>query len=199
MNEEVIFSDFITSIDLNAPLDYLEVEVGLMVQEHPSASKSNIGGYQSPDFGYLSPHKCKYHTFNALQDTCIASAQEYISNKYHKMISREMFSWWCNVNHVGHFNQIHHHLRTDLVGIFYITVPDDSGQLILIRNDGSQYTGLFAQENEYHIKPKAGTLYLFPGHIWHYVEPNLTNDKRISVSFNMYTTDSQSMLNKLPH
>ena len=198
MDEQIIFTDFVTSIDIDVQLSYLKLETRLMQQEHEVASKSNIGGYQSPDFGYLSPHKCEYHTFNELKDKCIASAQEYISNKYHKMISGKMFSWWCNVNAIGHFNQIHNHLRTDLVGVFYIKVPDNSGKLILIRNDGSQYTDMTQQENEYHISPVAGKLYLFPGHIWHYVEPNPINDDRISVSFNMYTTHSESMLNKLP-
>ena len=198
MDEKIIFTDFVTSIDIDIQLSYLQLETGLMQHEHKAASKSNIGGYQSPDFGYLSPHMCTYHTFNELQDKCIASAQEYISNKYHKMISGKMFSWWCNVNEMGHFNQVHHHLRTDLVGVFYIKVPDNSGKLILIRNDGSQYTAMMSSETEYHIQPVAGKLYLFPGHIWHYVEPNPTNEQRMSVSFNMYTTDSESMLNKLP-
>ena len=37
---------------------------------------------------------------------------------------------------------------------------------------------------ECHIAPVEGRIIIFPFHLWHSVEPNLSNDIRISVSFN---------------
>ena len=37
---------------------------------------------------------------------------------------------------------------------------------------------------ECHIDPKPGRLIMFPASMWHKVDPNNSNDIRISVSFN---------------
>ena len=35
-----------------------------------------------------------------------------------------------------------------------------------------------------HLEPKEGRIIMFPFYLWHSVEPNLSDDIRISVSFN---------------
>jgi uncharacterized protein (TIGR02466 family) len=37
---------------------------------------------------------------------------------------------------------------------------------------------------EVHLEPKEGRIIMFPAWLWHGVEPNESNDIRISVSFN---------------
>ena len=37
---------------------------------------------------------------------------------------------------------------------------------------------------EIHLEPKEGRILMFPAWLWHCVEPNESNDIRISVSFN---------------
>ena len=37
---------------------------------------------------------------------------------------------------------------------------------------------------ECHLEPKEGRIIMFPFYLWHSVEPNLSDDIRISVSFN---------------
>ena len=195
--EQEIFSDFVASTDIDISLDMLEVELILMQKDYKSTLKSNIGGYQSPDFGSFSVDS-PYETFNSLRSKCIDASHEYIVNKLGKSISKDMYSWWCNINHVGDCNRIHHHGRTDLVGVFYIKSERNSGSLMLTRNDGASYTMMMHEDGQFQIKPTSGRLYLFPGHIWHHVGRNSSGVDRISVSFNMYTALSESMLNRLP-
>ena len=69
-----------------------------------------------------------------------------------------------------------------------------------MRNDGScysqLYTDLFVNDSNaslHHstirINPEQGRLYIFPGHLWHYVEKRdriVDDTRRMSFSFNFY-------------
>ena len=109
--------------------------------------------------------------------------------------------WWTNVNRNYDWNTLHHHARADVVGVYYPKCDKDSSYLTLMRNDGScyahLYTDLWDEEGKnaslHHstirITPEQGRLYLFPGHIWHYVEKRdriVDNTRRMSFSFNFY-------------
>ncbi len=179
--EEDIFSDFIASDGIDISLDELISEISEMKEEYPTVNKTNVGGYQSPNFD----KECPYKKFNELRSACISCAQQYMISRYNTLVSSTKYDWWCNINHYGHFNQIHHHKKTDLIGLFYIKTPSNSGTLRLIRNDGSSYTNLY-KNTEYRLIPEEGRCYLFPGHLWHMVEPHGSDEERISVSFNMY-------------
>lgn len=188
MLEQDIFSDFIASEILDVDQKLLEEELETIKENFPSTNRSNIGGYQSPLFGSLGiavPYP--YQQFDNLRTSVINFAQDYCSSKLNAMISPTEFCWWLNSNFYGHFNQIHNHKRCDLVGLYYLKAPPKSGELILVRNDGSAYTELF-KYNEYHLAPEEGRLYLFPGHLWHLVMPHESDEERVSVSFNLYAS-----------
>ena len=85
---------------------------------------------------------------------------------------------------------MHSHGRADLIGIYYVTIPPNSGDLVLLRNDGSQYCSLYENRNdmlECVIEPEVGRLYILPGHLWHYVTGSNSDKDRISISFNIFT------------
>lgn len=116
------------------------------------------------------------------------------------IINPEKTVWWTNVNRNYDWNAIHNHARADVVGVYYPKCDKDSSYLTLMRNDGSTYsqlyTDLFANEMNaslHHsvikIQPEQGRLYIFPGHIWHYVEKRdriVDDTRRMSFSFNFY-------------
>ena len=191
--EEQIFSDFIASDEIDISLDGLISEVSEMKNKYPSHNRTNVGGYQSPTFGsYIvrGENTCIEEDntlvdFIKLKEIVIDFAQDYMVARNNILITSSTYNWWLNCNHYGHFNQIHTHRKTDLVGLFYIKTPPNSGKLKLIRNDGSQYSAIY-RNTEYHLTPEEGRCYLFPGHLWHMVEPHGSDEERISVSFNMY-------------
>ena len=44
---------------------------------------------------------------------------DFLDLKGPVLITSSTYNWWLNCNHYGHFNQIHTHRKTDLVGLFY--------------------------------------------------------------------------------
>jgi uncharacterized protein (TIGR02466 family) len=86
----------------------------------------------------------------------------------------------------------HHHLGLDLVGIYYVQVPENSGELLLYETRGS-VNNIWEDPHVtadsmgrtgrvcYRFKPSAGKLIMFPSYLFHSVETNLSNDMRISI------------------
>jgi len=116
------------------------------------------------------------------------------------IIKPEKTVWWANINRNYDWNSIHNHARADVVGVYYPKCDKDSSMLTVMRNDGScysqLYTDLYVNDSNaslHHsvikIKPEQGRLYIFPGHLWHYVEKRdriVDDTKRMSFSFNFY-------------
>ena len=109
-------------------------------------------------------------------------------------------SYWINVNKRDNYNAFHSHPGAVLAGVVYLQVSENSGDIVFIHpnmhavfeesqmygenNELSQYT-------ELHVQPKTGLCCIFPAHLMHAVEPNRTDDDRISVSFNLIVRSSQ--------
>ena len=144
--------------------DYVEYIID-MCKNQESAKKSNFGGWQShedlhKEAIFLELNK----SINSICDTCIAGS--YIQDM------------WANVNFYKDFNGQHIHDGV-LSGVFYLSVPKNSGNLILV---DPRPVGIL--KNNFSIKPEPLALVLFPSWLEHYVEPNLSNEPRISISFN---------------
>ena len=96
---------------------------------------------------------------------------------------------------VNNFNYAHTHGGSNISGIYYLSVPGDSGKLLFNNPDKTIqnltfFDGPFKSFNEYNstqfeIIPKENLLVLFPSHIEHYVEPNKSDEPRISIAFNI--------------
>lgn len=94
--------------------------------------------------------------------------------------------WWANINGKGHFNAPHTHGESKYTAVYYPQVPRDPGKLILMRTDAA--CPIFSDEQQdFRITPSAGRVYLFPGHLIHFVMPSGTDEKeRISIAINLY-------------
>lgn len=147
----------------------------------PSVSKSNFIGWQSHDYMHLEP------IFATLCDKILQVANSEILQDY-SHISSERFkidSLWINVNPPGAFNMAHIH-GCELSGAFYVSVPQNSGRFVAIdpRQRVSMSTHRIREQN-FPVQPTEGTCIIFPSWLEHYVEPNRSNEPRISVSFNL--------------
>jgi uncharacterized protein (TIGR02466 family) len=88
---------------------------------------------------------------------------------------------------------MHNHPKANLSGVYYIEVPNNSGNLIfqnhnLLANGINNNYNFFDNPNFYTyftIMPKKYDLILFPAELLHFVTPNISNKKRISVAFNL--------------
>jgi len=155
---------------------------------------SNVGGFQS-----LSVDQKDSLAFRFWSEI-LNPVQQFIS--LHTPVfnyDTNLHSLWYNVNRKNHFNFLHNHPdRCFVSGIYYLKVPKDihnAGDISFEGPDELQkwipfYQGPFAQHNEfnsnsYYIKPNEGLLILFPSHLRHRVYPNLTDEPRISIAFNV--------------
>ena len=100
---------------------------------------------------------------------------------------------WANINYPGGYNRPHVHPNCLFSGVYYVKSQPGAGQLVVndprpgiqtmmpIRKSGQPPQHLW---REAHLDPIPGRIIMFPAWLWHCVEPNKTNDIRISVSFN---------------
>tara|TARA_B100000131_G_scaffold268871_1_gene267974 strand:- start:99 stop:650 length:552 start_codon:yes stop_codon:yes gene_type:complete len=99
---------------------------------------------------------------------------------------------WVNVNGEGHSNNKHSHFTSDILisGVYYVKVPEDSGNIRFYDPRGELIHKTLDWEYyhnyQYHyIKPKEGQMIFFPCWLEHDVEPNQSNDERVSIAFNV--------------
>ena len=105
----------------------------------------------------------------------------------------KMGNMWANINPPGAMNRPHLHPNSHFSGVYYIKAPKNSGNIVFNdpkpgahmvmprRKPGKPPSHLW---KEVHVDPLEGRIVMFPSWLWHGVEPNESNDIRISVSFN---------------
>lgn len=149
--------------------DYIDAILELEKTE-PSVKKSNFGGYQTHD---------NLHKIPVFREF-LSSLEMIASNCLnHKAIVSEM---WGNINYKHCYNGAHTHGGA-LSGVFYLRVPQNSGRLMLC-NPAVRSDGQFLRSPNYPIVPEPLACIMFPNWVEHYVEPNLNDEPRISLSFN---------------
>ena len=84
---------------------------------------------------------------------------------------------WCNIYNRNGYMDPHNHYESPYVGTFYLT---DSPAKISFYHP-SQYR----PNDRYKVIPTPGKLIIWPGWLAHQVEPNFSDDIRISISFKL--------------
>jgi len=181
-----IFKQAIYSFKLNLDLE----EINNFCFDYEVKNKgrilSNYGGFQSNSLDFNIP------TINKLTNL-IFNNLHYVSKKYFKLNkSLIISSIWFNINRNKDYNDKHTHPNSLLSGVFYSKIPPDSGD---IKFFNSEEAGIFfanmdvTEYNQYNsssyiLKPEVSFLHIFPSFLNHCVTPNLSNEERISFSFN---------------
>ena len=180
-----IFSNFLCQENFNINCKPMIEEIIKHKKNNKTIIKSNYGGWQSDSF--LQENKPFDKLFNLI-DKCVNEVQQKL--QYEKKI--KLHNYWFNVNSYGSFNRPHSHTGGFLSGVFYLSVPKNSGNIVFINPVGAgldftfRGVNIFNQYNSgtYHSYPKDRLCLLFSSHLFHYVEPNMNKKERISLSFN---------------
>lgn len=98
---------------------------------------------------------------------------------------------WANVNPKYASNKIHDHANCLFSGVYYVQTPPNCGHLMFYdpRSARTFYKPSVQDFTAYtadaiaHV-PEAGLLLIFPSWLRHGVEPNLSDEDRVSISFN---------------
>ena len=143
---------------------------------------SNYGGWQSQSFNKINKN------FESLFDNINASVK-----KIEKQLNLEkklfLHNYWCSVNNFGSFNKPHEHHGAVISGVYYVSIPKNSGDIVFMNQNRDMVYQPIKQYNKYNssvwtTEPKENLCLLFPSYLMHYVEPNLSKEERISISFN---------------
>jgi uncharacterized protein (TIGR02466 family) len=152
---------------------------------------SNVGGFQTNNFT-----ENNFKNKNIFNDLFIEPVSYFLSSfKIKKQFKINNFNFWINKNYPKTYNIAHAHGNNKISGIYYLEVPPQSGSLVFQNGDNIKLNSndIFDDPNFYplyRIFPKKFDLFLFFSETIHYVEPNFSNEDRISVAFNIDITNN---------
>jgi len=164
---------------------YLETEILKMKSEDKGLQRTNIKGWHSTD------NMSTKEEYKPLVED-LYKAQRMIYKEENYVSEPVLGNMWANVNPSGAFNMPHMHPNSLWSGVYYIKTPENCGSLKI---EDPRFASLMSMPNrkepwpahcarEVSYEPVAGRLLMFPSYLMHRVEPNKSDDIRISVSFN---------------
>tara|TARA_R110000796_G_scaffold26821_2_gene74114 strand:- start:58 stop:645 length:588 start_codon:yes stop_codon:yes gene_type:complete len=187
MKQELHFAVAVYSFDIgNVEFNkYLETEILKWQSEDKGMHRTNIKGWHSND---------NMHTREEYKPLVedLYRAQRIIYEEEDYVSEPVLGNMWANVNPSGASNMPHMHPNSLWSGVYYIKTPENCGSLKI---EDPRFASLMSMPNrkepwpkhcvrEIAYEPVAGRLLMFPSYLMHRVEPNKSNDIRISISFN---------------
>ena len=149
-------------------------------------SKTNYKGWHSTTSMHTKPE------YQQLVTELLRMQKEIYDNEHIDRHAR-LGNMWANINPTDGMNQPHIHPNSLFSGVYYVKSQPNAGRLKIYdprpgvqfimptRKPGNPGRDMWRDAN---IEPVVGRIIMFPAWLWHSVEPNKSNDLRISVSFN---------------
>jgi uncharacterized protein (TIGR02466 family) len=191
--------------DAMALNDELRRAIGERVRTHPSAHKSNMGGWQSSwdmdRWGGPAAIKLLAYARN-LANRMTTDPQGVPGRGPYP--GHFAVTWignmWANVNRGGHGNEYHSHPGSYWSGVYYVDdggiaadpslggeleFLDPRGPVPLMNAPHLRIAGNLSAGSTERVRPQAGRLVMFPAWVMHQVRPYHGNAERISIAFNL--------------
>lgn len=107
---------------------------------------------------------------------------------------------WANINRLGDYHDPHNHPHAYLSGTYYLKMPTEAAKkrhradvrpgCITFYDPRTGFNMSSIKDDpyvdpEFTVKPEAGLLMMWPAALMHFVHPNLSDETRISLSFNI--------------
>jgi len=174
MIKEQFFPTIIYAKDVELDNQMLANEIIMWSKKNPGVKKTNMNGWHSETNMHTFPQ------FKPLIDELFLMQYEIYKEE-----------WLDREPRLG--NMPHVHPNCLFSGVYYVKSQSKAGSLVVndprpgiqtmmpTRIKGRPPKHLW---REAHIEPLVGRIIMFPSWLWHCVEPNQSNDIRISVSFN---------------
>jgi len=162
----------------------------LRQQQGETTHYSNYGGWHSKQLtGYIPALNELFHNVNLRLE-----ALHKVFN-FRDDIKLNIDNCWVNINGKGHVNNPHTHRGWTFSGVYYVTGHDNCGDLVL-EHPSQQFPYHYAEQpfkessiersmSNVYYKPEPCKLIIVPSWIKHYVLPNLTDQDRISIAFDV--------------
>ena len=148
------------------------------------AVKSNQGGWQSKRIESLD-------SFLPLIERITSSANAFADHLSLKEL--KLSNIWININGYKDYNFLHDHPSAVISGVYYVKVPENGGNiefyhphLPAVTRDWADALKDYKMNNSpvWWYTSSDNMLFLFPSWLQHQVQPNMSHEDRISISFN---------------
>ncbi|MBT3777894.1 MAG: hypothetical protein HOF83_07615 [Pelagibacteraceae bacterium] len=170
-------------------IDLLKYIYDLRKKDPKGIKRSNMLGWHSNniDITKSQPHQ---NFFNKISSNLAQVAKDMSWNKtrHHYKITNT----WAIINPPLACNQSHIHSNNLISAAYYVKFPKNGGRFIA---EDPRETSLYyhpvcdkvnsLNEQNVAIEPKTGLLVMFPSYVKHWVEPNLSKEDRVIISFNI--------------
>ena len=166
--------------------EQLEKDILNWYNNDKGISRTNISGWHSTTDMH---EKIEYKSLvNSLYE-----AQNKIYIEEHLDSEAFLGNMWANINPKGAMNRSHIHPNSLWSGVYYVKAPKNCGHLKI---DDPRSIALMSRPRlkniehptrlwrEASFEAIAGRLIMFPAWLNHCVDPNMSNELRISISFN---------------
>ena len=186
MIKAAYFPTIVYAKDVNLDNRLFENAVIQWSQKDQGIKRTNLKGWHSETDMHKIP------VFKPLVDELFKMQHEIYKEE---CLDKEptMGNMWANINPSGAMNRPHIHPNSHFSGVYYIKAPKNSGQIVF--NDPRTLSHMLLPTRiektppsylwrEVRVDPLEGRILMFPSWLWHCVEPNESDDIRISVSFN---------------
>jgi uncharacterized protein (TIGR02466 family) len=186
MIKEGFFPTLIYAEDFKLDTNQMAQNIIQWSKEDEGVKKTNVNGWHSQTDMHHKPE------YKPLVDELFKMVQGVFNEEF---LDREpkLGNMWANINGTGGYNKPHIHPNSLFSGVYYVKTPPNCGRLICTdprpgiqtcmpnRKKGEPPKHLW---REIHLQPQENRAIMFNSWLWHNVEPNQSNDPRISVSFN---------------
>ena len=186
MIKEGFFPTIIYAEDFKLDTNQLAQNITQWSKEDPGVTKTNVNGWHSQTNMNTKP-EYKPLVDELFRMIHVVFNEEFLDGQ------AVLGNMWANINYQGGYNKPHVHPNALFSGVYYIKTPPNCGRLICQdprpgiqtcmpnRKKGQPPKHLW---RDVHLQPQQNRALIFPAWLWHSVEPNQSNDTRISVSFN---------------
>ena len=186
MIKEGFFPTIIYAEDFKLDTNKIAQDIIQWSRQDSGVTKTNVNGWHS------ETNMHEKSEYKPLVNELFRMVHQIFDEEW---LEREPFlgNMWANINPFGGYNKPHVHPNALFSGVYYVKTPPNCGRLIgqdprpgiqtcmPTRKKGQPPKHLW---RDVHLQPQENRAIIFPAWLWHSVEPNQSNENRISVSFN---------------
>ena len=186
MIKEGFFPTIIYAEDFKLDTNKIAQDIIQWSRQDSGVTKTNVNGWHS------ETNMHEKSEYKPLVNELFRMAHQIFEEEW---LEREPFlgNMWANINPFGGYNKPHVHPNALFSGVYYVKTPPNCGRLIgqdprpgiqtcmPTRKKGQPPKHLW---RDVLLQPQENRAIIFPAWLWHSVEPNQSNENRISVSFN---------------
>lgn len=196
--EHSVLTDFNFGIPVRVIDPNEELKTQLLAETR-SIVDSERNNTINPWSGYIKSTFRFDEEVNVIEDKCpllkkfvYKSVHQFLSdlevNPPYRMVI--MDESWINFSEKGMYQEFHLHPESDISGVFYVDVPDNSGS-IQFSTPSSAHSYHHLTHRSKFLRPNImypsveGRIILFPSYLEHMVMINQSDSERISIAFNI--------------